>query len=462
MRYHNANIRQAQQRFIRSQRTETDCLTAFNLLTDDLLFDELEKLLPEHRERLFPPTETLAMFLAQAMSADRSCQNTVNQAAIHRLLSGLPQCSTHTGGYCRARQRLPLEMIHGLTRYLGEQIDQQLPEAWRWQGRRVRLVDGTTMTMPDTAANQMQFPQQGRQKAGLGFPICRLVGITCLSSGALLNAAIGPYKGKGANEQALLRSIEDTLDNGDILLGDAFFPTYFFIDRMLKQGVDILMEQQGSRKQVTDFRKGKHLGPKDHLIQLSKPKIKPEWIDDTTWKEAPESITVREFKAGEKIMVTTLICPKTHSKKSLKTLYKQRWNVELDIRNIKETMDMNILTCKTPEMVKKEIWVYLLAYNLIRYLMVQAAAGAGILPREISFKHSLQLWLIWSRQTDNSDENMCMILCELMAQQRVGNRAGRIEPRAVKRRPKPYPLLTKPRYEARELIKKFGHPKKLK
>ncbi len=179
-------------------------------------------------------------------------------------------------------------------------------EAWHWQGRRVRLVDGTTMTMPDTAANQMQFPQQGRQKAGLVFLICRLVGITCLSSGALLNAAIDPYKGKGANELTLLRSIEDTLDSGDILLGDAYFPTYFFIDRMLKQRIDILMEQQGSRKQVTGFRKGKHLGPKDHLIQLSKPKIKPEWIDDSTWKEAPESITVRELKAGEKIMLTTL------------------------------------------------------------------------------------------------------------------------------------------------------------
>ena len=317
MRYHNAYIHQAQQHFIPSQRAETDCLTAFNLLTDDRLFDELEKLLPEHRERLFPPTETLAMFLAQAMSADRSCQNTVNQAAIHRLLSGLPQCSTHTGGYCRARQRLPLEMIQGLTLYLGEQIDQQLPEAWRWQGRRVRLVDGTTMTMPDTAANQAQFPQQSRQKAGLGFPICRLVGITCLSSGALLNAAIGPYRGKGANEQALLRSIEDTLDSGDILLGDAFYPTYFFIDRMLKQGVDILMEQQGSRQRATDFRHGKRLEQKDHLIHLSKPKIRPDWMDDSTWQEAPESITVREFKAGEKIMVTTLICPKINRKNLL-------------------------------------------------------------------------------------------------------------------------------------------------
>ena len=462
MRHHNANTHRPQQRFIRSQRAETDCLTAFNLLTDDLLFEELERLLPDHRERLFPPTETLAMFVTQAMSADRSCQNAVNQAAIHRLVSGLPQCSTHTGGYCRARQRLPLELIRGLTCFLGEQTDQQLPESWRWQGRRVRLVDGTTMTIPDTAENQAQFPQQSNQNPGLGFPICHLVGITCLSSGAILNAAIGPYQGKGANEQALLRSIEETLECGDILLGDAFFPTYFFIDRMMKQGVDILMEQHGARKRTTDFRQGKPLGTKDHLIRLNKPKIKPDWIDDTTWKEAPESITVHEFKSGEKVMVTTLTCPKTSSKESLKLLYKQRWNVELDIRNIKETMDMNVLSCKTPEMVIKEIWGYLLAYNLIRFLMVQAAAGAGILPREISFKHSLQIWLIWSHQAANSDESVCVMICGLIAQRRFGNRAGRVEPRAVKRRPKPYPLLTVPRYEARASIRKQGHPKRVK
>ncbi len=173
MCHHNANIRQTQQRFLSAQRTQSDCLSSFNLLTSELLFDEVEKRLPEHRERLFPPTETLAMFVAQKMSADGSCQNAVNQASIHRLVSGLPSCSPDTGGYCRARQRLPLELVSGLTRYLGEQIDQQLPLQWRWQGRRVRLVDGTTMTMPDTPANQQAFPQQSGQRPGLGFPICR-------------------------------------------------------------------------------------------------------------------------------------------------------------------------------------------------------------------------------------------------------------------------------------------------
>lgn len=462
MHHHTGNTACAQQRFIRSHMTSTDCLNTFNLLTSDLLFEELENRLPEHRERLFPPTETLAMFITQAMSADRSCQHAVNQAAIHRLVNGLPKCSTQTGGYCRARKRLPLELVSGLTCYLGQQIDQQLPTDWRWQGRRVRLVDGTTVTMPDTEENLAVFPKQRGQKPGLGFPICRVVGITCLSSGAILNAAIGRFNGKGGDEQTLLRSIEDTLYSDDILLGDAFFPTYFFIARMQRRGVDILMEQQGARKRITDFRRGQSLGTRDHVIRLNKPKIKPDWMSQELWHAAPEQLTVREFKAGGKIMVTTLMCPKTYARADLKALYKQRWNVELDIRDIKETMGMNVVSCKTPEMVIKEIWVYLLAYNLIRLLMMQAAAGAGILPRQISFKHSLQLWLIWSRQADTSDDEMLLMVCQLMAQQRVGNRPGRIEPRAIKRRPKPFPLLMLPRTQAREIVKKYGHPKKIK
>ena len=342
------------------------------------------------------------------------------------------------------------------------QIDHLTLGKWRWQGRRVRLVDGTTMSMPDTPSNQSVYPQQGSQKPGLGFPICRMVGITCLSSGALLNASIGPFNGKGSDEQALLRSIQATLDKGDILLGDAFFPTYFLIASLQRQGVDILMEQQGARKRSTDFRRGIRLGQRDHLIILDKPKKKPYWMTEVAYQEAPESVTVREFQAGGKIMVTTMICTKTASKKSLKTLYKQRWSVELDIRDIKETMGMNVLSCKTPEMVLKEIWIYLLAYNLVRLLMVQSASANGIRPRDISFKHSLQLWLMWSRQMDTSHDEELHTLLSLMAQQRVGLRPGRIEPRAVKRRPKAYPLLTLPRSVARENVRKYGHPKRLK
>ena len=447
---------------IQAYRTNNDSYRFFNLLTSDILFNKTEELLPEHRERLYPPTETLSMFLAQAMNADRSCQNIVNQAALHRLAGGLNINSTHTGGYCRARQRLPLAMPSDLTQYLGDQMSRQLPEAWCWQGRRVRIVDGTTVTMPDTETNQAAFPQQRGQKPGLGFPICRIVGITCLASGALLNAAIGRFNGKGGDEQTLLRSIQDTFQPGEIVMGDALFASYFFIATLQTRGIDILMEQQGARKRSTDFRCGQKLGTRDHLMVINKPKIRPGWMSEELYIAAPASITVREFKAGGKIMVTTLNCPKSHPKEALKSLYQSRWHVELDIRNIKDTMEMNILSCKTPDMVRKEIWVYLLAYNLIRLIMAQSALLADIRPRAISFKHCLQLWLMYLQQLQNLDDEKLESLFQLMAQQRVGNRKSRIEPRAVKRRPKAYPLLMKPRSEARKEVKKNGHPKKLK
>lgn len=447
---------------INAYRTNSDNYSFFNLLTSDKLLDTVEGLLPVHREREFPPTETLSMFLAQAMGADRSCQSIVNQASMQRVMGGLPACSTHTGGYCRARQRLPLEMVSRLTQHLGELIDEHVPTAWRWQGRRVRIVDGTTVTMPDTPANQDTFPQQGGQQPGLGFPICRLVGITCLASGALINAAIGNFQGKGGDEQTLLRSIQDTFQTGDIVLGDAFFATYFFIAAMQTRGVDILMEQHGSRKRATDFRRGQRLGVRDHIIVIDKPKKRPDWMSETEYAAAPATLALREFKAGGKTMVTTLCRPTAAPKTELKALYQSRWQVELDIRQIKDTMGLGILSCKTPEMIRKEIWVYLLAYNLIRLLMAQSALLADITPRTISFKHCLQLWVVSAQQIDTSNDEQLYTLFLLMAQRRVGNRPGRIEPRAVKRRPKPFPLLTKPRAVAREEVKKYGHPRKLK
>lgn len=451
-----------QQNRSNSYRANSDNYSFFNLLTSDVLLDKIEELLPKHRERQYPPTETLSMFLAQTMNTDRSCQNIVNQVAIQRLTGGVSVNSTYTGGYCRARKRLPLTMISSLAQHLGNLIDQQTPQAWRWQGRPVRIVDGTTVTMPDTPSNQVDFPQSNTQKSGLGFPICRIVGVTCLSSGALLNAAIGRTKGKGGDERTLLRSIQDTFRSGDVVLGDALYATYFFIAEMQAKGVDILIEQHGSRRKSTDFRRGKRLGERDHIVTFNKPKRKPDWMSDSAYEMASESIKIREFKAGGKIMITTMLCHKMAAKSALKALYKSRWNVELDIRNIKQTMGMDILSCKTPDMVRKEIWVHLLAYNLIRLMMAQSALIADIAPRNISFKHCLQIWLISSQQIDMSDDEQLYTLFILMAQQRVGNRPGRIEPRAVKRRPKAYPLLTKPRDQLRESISRYGHPKKLK
>lgn len=451
-----------QHKRLRQQARNSDAYSFFNLLTGPELLDTVESLLPEHRERLFPPTETLSMFLAQAMSADASCQRAVNDMAIKRLTGGLRICSTSTGAYCRARQRLPAEMVATLTRYTGHLMAKQTPRTWYWRGRPVRLVDGTTVPMPDTPANQAVYPQPGSQRAGLGFPLCRMVGLLCLGSAALLNAAVGRYRGKGGDEQALLRSILDTLQANDILLGDAYYATYFLLCDLHDRGVDAVFEQQGARRRCTDFRRGQQLGTRDHLVVLAKPKIKPAWMTQAEYDRAPEKLQVRELYSGGKVLVTTLLCPRQTPKAALKALYQQRWQAELDLRNIKTTLGMERLSCKTPAMAEKEIWAYLLAYNLIRLVMAQAAMLADVLPRQLSFKHTLRLWVAWLQNQGTLDDSALYGLCTLIAQQQVGNRPGRIEPRAVKRRPKPFPLMMKPRNMARAEVRKHGHPKKLK
>lgn len=459
----NSKLARVKQQRIRSIVKNSDSYSFFNLLTGPEMLMKVEELLPEvHRERQFPPTETLSMFLAQAMSEDRSCQKAVNDAAIKRVVGGLTPCSTATGGYCQARQRLPLEMVSKLARFTGELMNAPVPEQWCWHGKHIYLVDGTTVTLADTAENQAVYPQPSGQKPGLGFPIVRIVGVLSLSTGALLNAAIGSYSGKGTSEQSLLRPMLDTFSAGDVVMGDAFFGTYFLLASLLDRGVDGVFEQMGVRKRTTDFRQGKRLGPKDHLIQLSRPKNKPEWMAQEHYDGIPEYITIREIKIKGKILITTLLSPKAFSKHELKALYKSRWHVELDLRHIKTTLGMETLSCKTPEMIEKEMWVYFLAYNLIRLLMAQSALFANVLPRQLSFKHTVQLWLAWSQQTQAAgipiDEG---ILFVLIAQNKVGNRPGRIEPRAVKRRPKPFPLLMERRELARERILIHGHPKKL-
>ena len=318
----NRNAGAQQRRVVRSLADRSDAYTFFNILTGPELFDEVESMLPEHRERLFPPTETMSMFLAQALNADRSCQKAVDEAAVKRLEAGLRPCSTHTGAYCRARQRLPVQMLRALSCSTASAMSARAPQSWRWRGRAVRLVDGTTVAMPDTAANQAAYPQPRSQAPGLGYPLCRLVALMCLGSGAVLNAAVGGYRGKGSDEQTLLRSILDTLERGDVLVGDAFYATYFLLCALREGGVDALFEQHGARQRTTDFRRGQWLGMRDHLIVLDKPKSKPDWMTQTDYERAPDTLTVRELRTGGKTLVTTLLCPKQTSKAELKALYR--------------------------------------------------------------------------------------------------------------------------------------------
>lgn len=451
----NAALQTQQQRVrIRRQIDKAGAVDFFNMLTGPELLEMTERHLPEHRERLYPPTVTLSMFMKQALEEDRSCQRAVNAWAAQRAAEGLSVQSVRTGAYCRARARLPLEMPQALMRESGRLLSSRAQRAWRWRGRCVKLADGTGISMPDTSENQCRYPQPSTQAPGVGFPLMRLVGIVCLSTGAVLDAAIGPHAGQGQSELDLFRSLLPGFSAGDVLLADALYCNYFLIALLQGAGVDVVFEQNGAR--ITDFRRGRSLGKRDHVVCWQKPATRPTWMSLEQYRAFPEQLRVREAKVHGQVLVTTLLKPRTVTKSELAMLYARRWNVELDIRNIKTTLGIEVLRCLRPQMVEKELWVCLLAYNVIRLLMAQAAHIAGVHPRELSFKHTVQLWGAWCLRTTDPLAQQGDLF-RLIAQQRVGNRPRRIEPRARKRRPKSFPWLKVPRPIARQQIRRYGH-----
>lgn len=448
--------RQQHQDRVRTGARSREATDFFNILTGPELLQITEAHLPEHRERLYPPTLTLSMFLQQALASDSSCQRAVNGSAASRCAEGLSPQSVRTGAYCRARGRLPLAMVQALSRHTGQQLGQHALHSWRWRGRSVKLLDGTGISMPDTSENQAAFPQPATQAQGVGFPLARLCALIDLASGAVLDAATAGHYGAGHSELDLSRTLLGSLKAQDVLLADALYANYWMIAELVAAGVDVVLQQHGSRR--TDFRLGQRLGTRDHVVQWHKPAHVPQWMSRTQYHGVAQILTLREVRVGGRILVTTLREPRRVSKRALGALYQRRWNVELDLRCIKTTLGMEVLRCLTPAMVEKELWVYLLAYNLIRLLMAQSAAEHGIAPRRLSFKHTVQLWSEFSaRAPCHADTDQLTLLFELIAQQRVGHRPHRIEPRARKRRPKSFQWLKVPRHVARRQIKRLGY-----
>lgn len=429
---------------------QIEAVDFFNALTGPQLLEVTEAHLPEHRERLYPPTVSLSMFMRQALSADGSCQQAVNAWAAQRTREGLSAQSVSTGAYCRARQRLPQSMVCALVRQTGELLSARALRCWGWRARAVKLLDGTTVSMPDSAANQACYPQSSRQAAGVGFPLARVVAVICLSTGAVRDAAMGPCVGEGGSELALLRGLQGAFCRGDIALGDALYCNYFLIAALQRLGVDVLFEQQGGR--ITDFRRGESLGARDHRVHWQRPR-RPTWMSQQQYEAVPRQLLLREIQVDGRVLVTTMLDPRKVAKQELSALYQRRWHVELDLRNIKTTLGMELLSCHTPQMNEKEMWVHLLAYNLIRLLMAQAALQAEVHPRQLSFKHTLQLWTHWTLHGLASDPVHAERLLCLIASRIVGNRAGRVEPRVRKRRPKAFPLLKVPRAQARASLR---------
>ena len=423
----------------------------FNVLTGPELLELTESQLPEHRERLYPPTVALSMFIRQALAADPSCQRAVNAWAASRAAEGLSPQSVRTGGYCRARSRLPLSMVQALTCESGRLLSARASNGWRWRARHVKLLDGTGISMPDTPSNQAAFPQPACQALGVGFPLARLCTVHCLASGAVLAAAVGPHRGAGHSELDLSRTLLAAFSPADVLLADALYANYWFIADLLAAGVDVVLRQHGSR--VTDFRRGRRLGHRDHVVLWEKPRSVPKWMSRERYGAYPAQLRLRESEVGGRILVTSFLDARETPKAALGELYPKRWHIELDLRCIKTTLGMEVLRCLSPQMAEKELWVHLLAYNLIRLLMAQAAAGHATTPRALSFKHTVQLWSEFSSRAvlataDPADA--LQTLFRLIAQLPAGHRPCRHEPRARKRRPKSFPWLKVPRHVARK------------
>jgi hypothetical protein len=390
-------------------------------------------------------------FLGQVLDPDHSCNRALARIQAHRARLGLPPLSADTGGYCKARKRLPEAMFSKLCLRSGAALAGGAEDSALWLGRRVKVVDGSSASMPDTAANQAAYPQPSGQAAGCGFPVVAFVAVFCLATGALLDLATGQWF---LHDLSLFYFVRDAFVFGDILLADRAFCSYAELALLQRRGADAVVRLHQRRK--TDFRRGRILGIGDHVVRWHKPGQCPRGLRKKDYRRLPDSLRVRElryrvcvdgFRTEEVTLATTLLNAEIYSAQALAELYFLRWDVEMNFRHIKTTMQMDVLRGKTPPVVRKEIWTHLLAYNLIRSVMWEAAARGPTPARQISFKGTIQqvlslrdLWIDRRTPTRNLD-----VLLDLVSAQAVPYRPCRIEPRVRKRRPKSYPLMTQPR-----------------
>jgi hypothetical protein len=404
---------------------------------------------------------TLWAFLAQMLSKDKSCTAAVARVVVLLVALGREPCAAGTGAYCKARAKLPERFLQRLACDVGRRLEGEAPAGWRWTGRRAVLVDGTTLLLADTPANQAAYPQMASQKPGPGFPIIRLVVLFGLAGAALLGAALAPYAGKETSEGALLRSLFASLCAGDVLVADRHYCSYWLVALAAALGVDVVFRLHQRRHY--DFRRGRRLGKGDHVVTWAKP-ARPDWMGAATYAGLPDALAVRELRVTvatpgcrvrELVVATTLLDEAAYRKEDIADLYHKRWHVELDLRSVKSYLGMETLLCRTPAMARKELWMHLLAYNLVRKVQAQAAHRHGLAPRSLSFAGAQQAlhafrWVLLLVPDNRPVLLGC--LWDVVSEHRVGNRPDRCEPRKVKRRWKTYGLLTRPRAEARAAL----------
>ena len=413
-------------------------------------------------DAVFSTSIVLWAFLAQVLRDGKgaACAAAVADIATHAQQTGQPVPSGDTGDYCRARAKLAPAALRTLTRQSAGELDNQACQDWLWHGRHAKLVDGFTFTMPDTPGNQEAFPQQTNQAPGVGLPIARACVVLSLATAAVHDLAIGPYQGKQTGETALLRDILDCMDAGDVGVFDRYYCSFMMLALLQLRGVDVCTRLHPCRP--SDFRRGRRLGRYDHRVTWSRPD-RPAWMSQEQYERIPETLTLRELqfdvtspgRRTETItVVTTLTDPMAYSKEDIAELYGYRWNAELDIRDIKQTLGLDHARCKSPEMVRRELRVTLLAYNLIRKVIATAAAMHDKQPRQLGFTLACQTilssWMLLSTGACRDVKQTVHSALARIAANEVANRPGRIEPRVLKRRRHRYPLMSRPREQLRK------------
>ena len=408
-------------------------------------------------DAIFSTPIVLWAFLAQVLHDGKgaACAAAVADIATYMQQTGQPSPCGDTGDYCRARAKLDPAALRELAVQAARQLDAQARPDWLWRGRCAKLVDGFTFTMPDTPANQQVFPQQKTQATGVGLPIGRACAVLSLATAAIHDLAVGPYQGKQTGETALLRSMLDSLDPGDVVVFDRYYCSFMMLALLTLRGVDGCTRLHQCRP--ADFRGGRRLGHCDRLVTWTRPEP-PAWMSPELYGQIPETLSLRVLKfdvtvPGRRVetltVVTTLTDPVAYPKEAIAGLFGYRWNAELDIRDIKQTLGLDHVRCKSPEMVQREVRVTVLAYNLIRKVIATAAAVHKKTARQIGFTLSCQTvlssWMLLATGACRDLRALTDAALWRIAANEVANRPGRIEPRVLKRRRHRYPLMQKPR-----------------
>jgi hypothetical protein len=437
---------------LRARFARNEGLPFADILTEASIQDLLNQHGVQFRDRVFSPVRTIWGFLSQVLSEDHSCRDAVSRVIAHRAANGHPACSPNTASYCNARSRIPTSVLRALATQTAKELQTSVSDEWKWNGRSVFIVDGSHVSMPDTPENQAAYPQPPTQKPGLGFPLARITVVLSLATGACHNLAIAPYQGKGTGEKTLFQRMYDTFNPGDVVLADALFDDYFLACELCNRQVDIVARAQYERvgSRIAQSK------PDDDIIVWQRPN-KPRGMTGEQYRSYPKNLIMRQVTVDardknnrvKQFKVVTTILDQSIDGKQIGDLFERRWDGEVDIRSIKSTMQMDVLRCKTPDMVHKEIWTHLLAYNLLRTLMAVAASENDIEPRKLSFKGAKQALTAFAPKIEAARPEdrgpLIDVMLTTIAYHRVANRPGRWEPRARKRRERKAAQLTQPR-----------------